>query len=84
MDFNLNNLQGFICHKTQTNEQFQVESYQRLKKWYLTPPCLILSILRYRSMIIGAIQEKELCILLHVCKVSIEKEAFGSPSTTIG
>ena len=27
--------------------QSQVESYQRLKKWYLTPPCLTLSIIRY-------------------------------------
>ena len=30
--------------------QSQVESYQRLKKWYLMPPCLTLSIMRYRSM----------------------------------
>ena len=27
--------------------QSQVESYQRLKKWYLMPPCLALSIIRY-------------------------------------
>ena len=27
----------------------QVESYQRLKKWYLMPPCLTLSIIRYIS-----------------------------------
>ena len=26
--------------------QSQVESYQRLKKWYLMPPCLTLSIIR--------------------------------------
>ena len=25
----------------------QVESYQRLKKWYLKPPCLTLSFIRY-------------------------------------
>ena len=31
--------------------QSQVESYQRLKKWYLMPPCLILSIIRYVSKI---------------------------------
>ena len=31
----------------ETGVQFQVESYQRLKKWYLIPPCLILSIIRY-------------------------------------
>ena len=29
--------------------QSQVESYQRLKKWYLMPSCLTLSIIRYVS-----------------------------------
>ena len=28
----------------ETGVQTQVESYQRLKKWYLIPPCLTLSI----------------------------------------
>ena len=31
--------------------QSQVESYQRLKKWYLMLPCLTLSIIRYRSRV---------------------------------
>ena len=31
--------------------QSQVESYQRLKKWYLMPPCLTLSIIRYGSKV---------------------------------
>ena len=31
----------------QIGYQSQVESYQRLKKWYLIPPCLTLSIIRY-------------------------------------
>ena len=31
--------------------QSLVESYQRLKKWYLVPPCLKLSIIRYRSRV---------------------------------
>ena len=31
--------------------QSQVESYQRLKKWYLMPFCLTLSIIRYRSRV---------------------------------
>ena len=31
--------------------QSQLESYQRLKKWYLMLPCLTLSIIRYRSRI---------------------------------
>ena len=30
----------------ETEVQSQVESYQRLKKWYLMPPCLALSIIR--------------------------------------
>ena len=30
----------------ETDVQSQVESYQRLKKWYLMSPCLILSIIR--------------------------------------
>ena len=31
--------------------QSQVESYQRLKKWYLMPPCLTLNIIIYRSSV---------------------------------
>ena len=31
--------------------QSQIESYQRLKKWYLMPPCLKLSIIRYGSRV---------------------------------
>ena len=31
--------------------QSQAESYQRLKKWYLMPPCLTLSIMRYGSRV---------------------------------
>ena len=31
--------------------QYQVESYQRLLKWYLIPPCLTLSIIRYGSRV---------------------------------
>ena len=32
----------------ETGVQSHVESYQRLKKWYLMPPCLILSIIRIK------------------------------------
>ena len=35
----------------ETRVQFQVESYQRLKKWYSMPPCLTLSIIRYGSRV---------------------------------
>ena len=31
--------------------QSQVESYQRLKKWYLIPPYLTLSIIKYVSRV---------------------------------
>ena len=31
----------------ETEVQTQFELYQRLKKWYLMPPCLTLSIMRY-------------------------------------
>ena len=43
----------------ETEVQSQVELYQRLKKYYLMPPCLTLSIVRYGSRISGAIQGKE-------------------------
>ena len=39
--------------------QFQVESYQRLKKWYLTPPCLTLIIIKYRSRVMWSNPGKE-------------------------
>ena len=35
----------------ETGVQFQVELYQRLKNWYLMPPCLTLSIIRYGSRV---------------------------------
>ena len=69
--------------------QSQVESYQRLKKWYLMSPCLTLSILRYRSRKSGAIQEKESCSPLHLSVVAIEKRSlqiaqdYGGPTRFI-
>ena len=39
--------------------QSLVESYHKLKKWYLMPPCLTLRIIRYGSKFSGAFQEKE-------------------------
>ena len=35
----------------ETGVQSQVESYQRLKKWYLIPPCLTLSIIKSVSRV---------------------------------
>ena len=64
--------------------QSQVESYQKLKKLYLMPPYLTLSIIRFRSRASGAIQGKELCLLLHLDIVAIEKGAFRLPLTMLG
>ena len=35
----------------ETGVQSQVESYQRLKKWYLMPPCLALSTIKWGSRV---------------------------------
>ena len=35
----------------ETRVQSQVKLYQKLKKWYLIPPCLTLSIIRYGSRV---------------------------------
>ena len=56
-------------------------SYQRLKKCYLMPPCLALSIMRFR--INDKVKGMELCPPLHHGVVAIEKGAFGSPSTKV-
>ena len=39
--------------------QYQVESYQRLKKWNLMPPCLIRSIIRWRARVKWSNPENE-------------------------
>ena len=62
--------------------QSQVESYQRLKKWYLMPPCLTLSIIRWG--IKGKVEyswERSSALPLQLGVVAIEKGAFWSPST---
>ena len=61
--------------------QFKVESYQRLKKWYLISLCLTLSIIRYVSM---ANPRKEWWPSLHLGVVAIKKGAYRSPSTMVG
>ena len=42
----------------ETGVQSQVESYQRLRKWHLIPPCLTLSIIRYVSRVKWSNPEK--------------------------
>ena len=43
------------------------------------PPCLTLSILRFRSRVSGAIPGKQKRLPLHLGVVAIEKGAFGRP-----
>ena len=54
-------------------------SHTKDSKWYLMPPCIIHSIIRYESSVSGVIQEKK----GNSPKVAIEKGAFESPSTTV-
>ena len=50
---NTNNLCPTTCllMAWETRIQSQVELYQRLQKWYLMPPCLTLSTIRYVSRV---------------------------------
>ena len=59
--------------------QSHVKSYLRLKKWYLIPFCLILSIIRYGSRIKWSDPGKEEPDSQQLSVVAIENEAFGSP-----
>ena len=58
--------------------QSQVESYQRLKKLYLTPPCLTLSIIKYVSRVKGS-NPREGLLALSTPRCS---GAFGSTTIT--
>ena len=61
----------------ETGVQSHVESYQRLRKWYLIPPGLALSIIRLWS------RKKRIIWVrppIHLSVAAIEKRAFGSPS----
>ena len=52
-------------------------------KWYLIPPCLILSNIRYVSRVKWSNPGKGLSSPLHFGVVAIEKGALWSPSTTV-
>ena len=67
----------------ETGVQFQVESYQRLKKWYLVLPSLTVIIIRYGSRVKWPIQGMEKHPLLDLGVVAIEKGAFRSTSTKV-
>ena len=57
--------------------QSQVESYQRLKKWYLMPPRWTLSIIRLASRVKWSNPEKGVAPSPYLGIVAIEKRAFG-------
>ena len=60
-----------------------VESYQRLKKWYLLPRCLKLSIVRYRSRVKWTSQGNGVASSAHHGVAAIEKGAFGLHLTKV-
>ena len=61
----------------ETRVPSQVDSYQKLQKWYLMPPCLTFSIIRCWSRVSGAMQGMELHLSLHLDVVVIEKGPSG-------
>ena len=67
----------------ETSVQSQVESYQRLKKWYLLPPCLTLSIIRYGSRVKWSNPGKGVAHSPTPWCSSYRKGAFGLPSTKV-
>ena len=58
-------------------------SIQRFKKWYLIPPCLTLSIIRYRSNVKWSNPGKRVVPATHLGVVAIEKGTFESLSTSV-
>ena len=68
----------------ETGVQFQVESYQKLKKWYLMPPCLTHSIIKARIKAkVKQSREWSTTFSLQIGVVAIKKVAFRSPSTKV-
>ena len=50
----------------ETGVQSQVKLCQRLKKWYSIPPCLILTIKRYRSRVVEQSRKSSVVPFLHL------------------
>ena len=67
----------------ETGVQSKVESYQRLRKFYLMSACLKVRIIIYWSRVKGSNPGKENRPLFHLGKEAIEKEAFRSSSITV-
>ena len=65
----------------ETRVQSQVESYQKLKKWYLIPPCLTPSIIRYVSRVKWSHSGKR--VALSPTSRCSSYWPFGSTSTTV-
>ena len=64
--------------------QYQVVSYEILKKWYLIPS--LLNTQQYKVRITGKVEqssERSSAFPLHLGVVAIEKGAFWSPSTMV-
>ena len=61
--------------------QYQVESYQSLKKWYLILPCLTLSTIRKGSRVKWSNPGNGVALSSYTS--NIEKRDFGSPSTKV-
>ena len=55
----------------------------KTQNWYLMPPCLTLSILRYGSRVKWSNLEKGVAPPQHLVVVAIENGAFRSLSTTV-
>ena len=55
----------------------------KTQKWYLIPPCLTLSTIRYVSRVKWSNPGRGVEPSLHFSVVAIEKRAFGSPSNTV-
>ena len=60
--------------------QSQVKSYQRLKKWYLMPPCLTLSIIRQGSRVKWSNLREGVVPFPTPRVVAIEQGAFWLPT----
>ena len=78
----INSPLGKILMARNTGVQSKVELYQRLKKWYLMPPFLMLSIIRYGSGVKYNNPGKGVAPTPTVV-VDNEKGTFGSPSTQV-
>ena len=55
----------------------------KMQKWYLIPPYLTLSIIRYRPRVKRGNPGKGVAASLHLGVVAIEKGAFGSLLSTV-